>query len=108
MHKGCHYDEPAESLSKAGQGCVLGSTLKTLSGDNLELLKHPRVFAFVDTFWINNLKTFALRNLETYYRKHGISDIFRCYIQEVYGNTIQGDSAIRKILVETVKDPLGK
>jgi len=67
IYKGCYYDEPAKSLSKEGKASVfriLESTLMTLSGDNLKLLKHPRVFALADIFRIDDLKALAVRNLE--------------------------------------------
>ena len=67
MYKGCYYDEPAESLSKEGKASVfrmLESTLMTLLGNDLELLKHPRVFALADMFRIDDLKALAVRNLK--------------------------------------------
>ena len=80
----------------------------TLSGDDLELLKHPRVFALADMFRMDDLKALAVRNLETQLQKHWISDTFPDCVREVYGNTAQGDAAMRKIVVEVVKDHLGK
>ncbi len=111
MYEGCYYDEPAESLSKEGKASVFGmleSTLMTLSGDDLELLKHPRVFALADMFRMDDLKALAVRNLEAQLQKHWISDTFPDCVREVYGNTAQDDAALRKIVVEVVKDHSGE
>jgi len=67
IYEGCYYDEPAESLSKEGKASIfrmLESTLMTLSGDDLKLLKHPRVFALADMFRMDDLKALTIRNLK--------------------------------------------
>jgi len=85
---------------------MVGSTLTTLSGDDLELLKHPRVFALADMFRMDDLKALTVRNLEAQLQEHWISDTFPDCIREVYGNTAQDDAALRKVVVEVVKHHL--
>jgi len=67
IYKGYYYNKPAESLSKEGKASIfriLESTLITLLGNNLKLLKHPRVFALTNIFRIDNLKALTIRNLK--------------------------------------------
>ncbi len=67
IYKGYYYDEPTKSLSKEGKASIfriLESTLMTLLGNNLKLLKHPRVFALTDIFRIDDLKALTIRNLK--------------------------------------------
>ena len=78
-----------------------------LSGDDLELLKNPKVFALADMFRMDDLKALAVKNLEAQLQEHWISDTFPDCVREVYGNTAQDDAALRKIAVEVVKGHLG-
>jgi len=67
IYKGYYYNKPTKSLSKEGKASIfriLESTLITLLGDNLKLLKYPRVFALIDIFRIDNLKALTIRNLK--------------------------------------------
>ncbi len=72
-------------------------------GDDLELLKHPRVFAIADMFQINDLKTLAREKFEKQLQQHWISDTFPDCIREVYETTQQTDTAMRKAAVEIAR-----
>jgi len=107
MYEGYYHDGPAESLCKEGKRlfCECGQPLMILSGDDLEMLKHPRVFALTDMFRMDDLKALAVKNLEAQLQVHWISDTFPDCVREVYGNTFQ-DAAMRQIVVKVVKDHL--
>ncbi len=70
------------------------------TGDDLELLKHPRVFAIADMFQMNDLKTLAREKFEKQLQQHWISDTFTDCIREVYETTQQTDTAMRRAAVK--------
>ncbi|KAH9212364.1 hypothetical protein DL95DRAFT_464093 [Leptodontidium sp. 2 PMI_412] len=72
-------------------------------GDDLDLFKHPRVFALADMFRIEELKSITGKKFERQLQQHWISDTFPDSIREVYSTSNNTDSdRIRNIVVGAV------
>ncbi|KFY42048.1 hypothetical protein V494_02644 [Pseudogymnoascus sp. VKM F-4513 (FW-928)] len=87
MYTGNYTDEPSECLES--------------EGDDLELLKHPRVYALADMFRMEELKTLSCKKFELQLQQHWITDAFPDCIREVYTISMEG-SSIRKAVVDAV------
>ncbi|KFY28058.1 hypothetical protein V491_00664 [Pseudogymnoascus sp. VKM F-3775] len=87
MYTGDYTDDSSPSLSS--------------EGDDLELLKHLRVYALADMFQIENLKTIACKKFQQQLQHHWISDTFVDCIREVYMTSRDSD-ATRKAVVNVV------
>jgi hypothetical protein len=68
--------------------------------DDLELLKHPRIFALSAIFRIDDLKELSCNKFEDQLEQHWISDTFPHCIREIYSTSNNTD--IRKIVVDAV------
>ncbi len=66
MYRGDYSEDPAVSLNTQGllKVVVCKAQANDLAGDDLELLKHPRVFALADIFLMPNLQAYALLNFK--------------------------------------------
>ena len=66
MYRGDYSENPAVSLNTQGllKVVVCKAQANDLAGDDLELLKHPRVFALADIFLMPNLQAYALLNFK--------------------------------------------
>ncbi len=73
------------------------------TGDDLELLKHPRVFALADMFQMDELKMLAREKFEKQLQQHWISDTFSDCIRELYETTQLSDTAMRRAAVEVAR-----
>ncbi|KAM3064922.1 hypothetical protein ACMFMG_011250 [Clarireedia jacksonii] len=89
IYTGDYSDEPPEVLVS--------------EGDDLELLKHPRVFALADMFRMDELKALSCKRFKEQLQKHWISDTFPDCIREVYSTSNDLDcNTIRKAVVDVV------
>ncbi|KAK8900789.1 hypothetical protein QC760_010553 [Botrytis cinerea] len=89
IYTGDYSDEPSEILDS--------------EGDDLELLKHPRVFALADMFRIEQLKILACEKFKKQLQQHWISDTFPDCIREVYTTSNDIDiKTIRNAVVSVV------
>ncbi|KFY03482.1 hypothetical protein V490_00177 [Pseudogymnoascus sp. VKM F-3557] len=70
-------------------------------GDDVELLRHPRVYALADMFRMEDLKTLVCKKFEAQLQQYWISDTFVECIREVY-MTSRVSEATRKAVVRTV------
>ncbi|TGO45842.1 hypothetical protein BCON_0361g00020 [Botryotinia convoluta] len=72
-------------------------------GDDIELLKHPRVFALADMFCMEDLKSICCQKLKSQLQAHWISDTFPECIREVYltSNSIDANP-MRIAVVDTL------
>ena len=66
----------------------------------MELLRHPRVYAFADIFRIENLKTLSCHKFEQQLQQHWISDTLVDCIREVYltSNDIKSATTRRAVV----------
>ncbi|KFY03940.1 hypothetical protein V490_00042 [Pseudogymnoascus sp. VKM F-3557] len=87
IYTGDYADDSSQSLSS--------------EGDDVELLRHPRVYALADMFRMEDLKTLACKKFELQLQQHWISDTFVDCIREVYMTSRVSD-ATRKAVVRTV------
>ncbi|OXV09093.1 hypothetical protein Egran_03144 [Elaphomyces granulatus] len=86
IYTGDYSDEPSETLDS--------------EDDDLELLKHPRIFALSGIFRIDDLKELSCNKFEDQLEQHWISDTFPHCIREIYSTSNNTD--IRKIVVDAV------
>lgn len=72
MYKSDYSEEAAQALSDENKNSYLYRLQQALnvSGDDLELLKHSRIFALADIFRMIDLKTFALEKFKTQLQHH--------------------------------------
>lgn len=74
----------------------------TRIGDDLELLKHPRVYALADMFRIEDLKSLSSEKFQLQLKQHWISDTMADCIREVYSTSTDiKPSAMRQAVVDT-------
>jgi len=88
IYTGDYNDEPSNSLD--------------FEGDDLELLRHPRVYALADMFRMDDLKRLSCEKFELKLQTHWISDTFPDCIREVYLSSVDTDPAMRKAVVSVV------
>jgi hypothetical protein len=77
-----------------------------IQADDLELLKHPRVYALADEFLMDDLKTLALQRFKLVLHGLWISDTFVDCIQEIYSTTYGADDKLRQMVVHTAQEHL--
>ncbi|PVH71127.1 hypothetical protein DL98DRAFT_521243 [Cadophora sp. DSE1049] len=87
IYTGDYSDEPSERLD--------------FEGDDLELLRHPRVYALADMFRMEDLMKVSCKKFELQLKQHWISDTFPDCIREVYSIS-SNSTAIRKVIVDIV------
>ena len=104
IYIGDYFDEPAETLHAEGLLFFLYDieTYLHSTGDDIELFKHPQVFALADVFRIEELKGIACKKFEQL-QTYWFSDTFPDSIREVYSisNNIDSNS-IRDTVVNAV------
>jgi hypothetical protein len=105
MYTGDYADEASCLLPSEGLHLIFPprfeiSRLRQV-GDDLELLRHPRVYALADMFRMEDLKSLAYGKFETQLQQHWISDTLVDCIREVYlTSTESGPPSIRKAVVK--------
>ena len=106
MYTGDYADEPPDSLYSEGMFPLTISRRFEISrlrqaGDDLELLRHPRVYALADTFRMEDLKSLLHGKFKLQLQEYWISDTFVDCIREVYSiSTDFGSFVIRDAVVE--------
>ena len=78
------------------------------SADDLDLLKHPRVYALADEFFIDGLKDLAFKKLQSMLNELWISDTFVDCIEEVYVTTYHNSDRMRRLVVQVARQNLQK
>ena len=78
------------------------------SADDPDLLKHPRVYALADEFFIDALKDLAFKKLQSMLNELWISDTFVDCIEEVYVTTYPNSDRMRRLVVQVALQNLRK
>jgi hypothetical protein len=106
MYTGDYADEPPNLLYSEGMFPLTISRRIEISrlrqaGDDLELLRHPRVYALANTFRMEDLKSLSHGKFKLQLQEHWISDTLVDCIREVYSiSTDFGSFVIRDAVVE--------
>ena len=107
MYTGDYSDEPASALSgeevQGAKPVERPNAPHHVTVDELELLKHPRVFALADRFCMDHLKALACEKFSKQLAQLWISDTFPDCIREVYSTTIGSDKQMRRAIIDVIK-----
>ncbi|KAI9725707.1 MAG: hypothetical protein M1834_009753 [Cirrosporium novae-zelandiae] len=74
--------------------------------DDIELLKHIRVYALADFFFIDELKEIACKMFKSKLQNLWVSETLVDCISEVYTTTHEEDKAMRRVVLDVVSNHL--
>ena len=104
---GDYSDDPALDLIAEGEQDVKAlekPEFNNVTLDELELLKHPRVWSLADRFGIDGLKELACAKFRSQLQQLWTSDTLPDCIREVYRTTPENNNQLRGAVMGVVKE----